>query len=138
MKKKSKGKGLSVLSGRALYDYDANLFVVSDRETPNEPAGRGTVGIYPGCIICLLSSVCFLSGESSHASRRAEITNVVFIQTGVTTSQLFPRLKAAPADLLVGLLLYDEGLGAKGVSVLRAEAVEGVKYFSSAQYSAAA
>lgn len=29
MKKKNKGKGLSVLSGRALYDYDANLFVVS-------------------------------------------------------------------------------------------------------------
>ncbi len=32
MKKKSKGKGLSVLSGRALYDYDANLFVVSTRK----------------------------------------------------------------------------------------------------------
>eukprot|EP00752_Nemacystus_decipiens_P009197 g8216.t1 len=27
MKKKNKGKGLSVLSGRALFDYDANLFV---------------------------------------------------------------------------------------------------------------
>lgn len=29
MKKKSKGKGLSVLSGRALFDYDATLFAVS-------------------------------------------------------------------------------------------------------------
>lgn len=28
MKKKNKGKGLSVLSGRALYDYDATLFEV--------------------------------------------------------------------------------------------------------------
>lgn len=29
MRKKSKGKGLSVLSGRALFDYDATLFAVS-------------------------------------------------------------------------------------------------------------
>ena len=29
MKKKSKGKGFSVLSGRALFDYDATLFAVS-------------------------------------------------------------------------------------------------------------
>lgn len=28
MRKKSKGKGLSVLSGRALFDYDATLFQV--------------------------------------------------------------------------------------------------------------
>lgn len=28
MKKKGKGKGLSVLSGRALFDYDATLFEV--------------------------------------------------------------------------------------------------------------
>lgn len=28
MRKKSKGKGLSVLSGRALFDYDATLFAV--------------------------------------------------------------------------------------------------------------
>lgn len=39
MKKKSKGKGLSVLSGRALYDYDANLFVVS-RKRPRVHAAR--------------------------------------------------------------------------------------------------
>lgn len=29
MKKKTKGKGLSVLSGRALFDYDATLFQVN-------------------------------------------------------------------------------------------------------------
>lgn len=29
MKKKGKGKGLSILSGRALFDYDATLFQVS-------------------------------------------------------------------------------------------------------------
>lgn len=44
MKKKNKGKGLSVLSGRALYDYDANLFVVSNATKEHEKTtGGGTL-----------------------------------------------------------------------------------------------
>lgn len=37
MKKKSKGKGLSVLSGRALFDYDSTLFEVTPRRPPPPP-----------------------------------------------------------------------------------------------------
>ena len=33
MKKKGKGKGLSVLSGLELFDYDATLFEVSRKQT---------------------------------------------------------------------------------------------------------
>lgn len=51
MKKKNKGKGLSVLSGRALYDYDATLFEVRQQETaankPQMAALRTTPTLWP-------------------------------------------------------------------------------------------
>lgn len=57
MKKKSKGKGLSVLSGRALYDYDATLFAVRS----SHPHRANSIMFHSARVWRVVLSTCILA-----------------------------------------------------------------------------
>lgn len=55
--KKTKGKGLSVLSGKALFEYDASLFV-DDEEATDEKVDVSKVRWLVVALFCICIYIC--------------------------------------------------------------------------------